>query len=561
MMTETEISYEMVDATAAEDGALSVTDKQSWADLDELHDHTDGRTTAGKWATCEPDEFILDGTFELLPADPSEADTGLWSQSQSGADRMFSVPPVLAVTFSQPHTSLGITLTFSASTGDWCSDLTVRWYDADGALLAERDFTPDKAVYFCDKLVQDYYKIMIIFRATNKPYRFLKLFRIDYGLIENLTDSRITEASLLEEADPISATISVNTFRFGFHADRRFDLLDLTGAYAVFQQQQIVRVRQKVDGVRRNMGLFFTDAPSVEDQRIVTIDCIDYVGLMDQAEYMGGLWLDGITAGDLLADIMQSAGIVDYEIDAELAAATVKGYLPVNTHREALRQLAFAVGAMVTCARGDKLHVIRAPTAASSTIQPHDKVTGHYQEQREYVSGVEVYVHDYVLGGLSNNTTELFSADCDIGEQLVKFSSPATKLSCSGASILESGVNYARLNVTVAGMVTLTGRVYEDQTSLGGSVYAAQMPAGARVNVKTFEDCTLSADPQQTAQRLYDYYQRRVEDTGDLFPVAAAAGDKVELQTAGGRTLTGIVESMDIDLYGGGIAKAVVVGG
>ena len=44
--------YEMVDATTVEDGALSVTDKQSWADLDELHDHTDGRTTAGKWATC-----------------------------------------------------------------------------------------------------------------------------------------------------------------------------------------------------------------------------------------------------------------------------------------------------------------------------------------------------------------------------------------------------------------------------------------------------------------------------------------------------------------------------
>ena len=309
------------------------------------------------------------------------------------------------------------------------------------------------------------------------------------------------------------------------------------------------------------MGLFFTDTPTVKDQHAVTIDCIDYVGLMDQTEYMGGLWLDGITAGDLLADIMQSAGIEDYEIDAELAAATVKGYLPINTHREALRQLAFAIGAMVTCARGDKLHVIRAPTAASSTIQPHDKVTGHYQEQREYVSGVEVYVHDYVLGGLSNNTTELFSADCDIGEQLVKFSSPATKLSCSGASILESGVNYARLNVAVAGMVTLTGRVYEDQTSLGGSVYAAQMPAGARVNVKTFEDCTLSADPQQTAQRIYDYYQQRVEDTGDLFPVAAAAGDKVGLQTSGSRTLTGVVESMDIDLYGGGIAKAVVVGG
>lgn len=145
--------------------------------------------------------------------------------------------------------------------------------------------------------------------------------------------------------------------------------------------------------------------------------------------------------------------------------------------------------------------------------------------------------------------------------ETVKFSTPAANLSCSGATITESGVNYAKLKVTTAGTVTLTGTTYEDQVSLGGSVYVASMPAGGKANVKTVEDCTLSADPQAVAQRLYDYYQRRVEDTGDLFPVTAAAGDLVELQTAGGRTLTGIVESMDIDLYNGGIGKAVIAGG
>ena len=136
------------------------------------------------------------------------------------------------------------TLTFSEPTGDWCNDLGISWYDADDTLLAEQDFSPD---------------------------------------------SRITEASLLEEADHAGSTVTVNAFRFGFHADRRFDLLDFAGTYAVFQQQQIARVRQKIDGARRNLGLFFTDALQVEGQRAVTIDCVDYVGLMEQTGYTG--WL------------------------------------------------------------------------------------------------------------------------------------------------------------------------------------------------------------------------------------------------------------------------------
>lgn len=558
MRTETEISYEMVDATAAADATPTATSKQSWVDLGELHDETEGRT-AGKWATCEVDEFLLDGTFSLFPDDPAAENMGLWSQEQSGADGAFTAPPVLTVTFSQAHTSIGITLTFSEPTGDWCSNVGIAWYDASGTLLKQQDFTPDAATFFCDCLVENYYKVVITFRKTNKPHRFLKLFQVQYGLVENLQGKRITAASLLEETDPTSMTVSVNTFRFAFHADRNFDLLNLANVYAVFQQQQRVHVRQRVDGVVRKMGLFYTDAPEVEDQRAVTIDCIDQIGVLDQTDYMGGLWLGGITAGALLTDIMQSAGMAgEYEIDVALAGVIVKGYLPICTHRQALQQLAFALGAMVSCARRDSLRVCPAPSVASATITPRDKAVGHRQTQRSFVSGVEIYTHNYTL---SSNTTELFKATCKVGAETVKFSTPAASLSCSGATITESGVNYAKLKVTTAGTVTLTGTTYEDQVNLGGSVYVTNMPAGGKANVKTVEDCTLSADPQAVAQRLYDYYQQRVEDTGDLFLVTAAAGDLVELQTAGGRTLTGIVESMDIDLYNGGIGKAVIAGG
>ncbi|MCQ5130856.1 hypothetical protein NE562_14420 [Butyricicoccus faecihominis] len=560
MKTETLIHYELVDPTAAADGAPRADDKQPWVDLAELHDHAEARVPT-RWGTLEQNEFLLDGQYRLFADDPAAEDMGLWSLSQSDDKGRFSQPPALTVGFSNPHTSLGLTLVFSDTTGDWCSALSVQWFDEAGGLLAAQDFAPTGPVYFCDRLVQNYYGLALTFRATNKPYRYLKLFKLIYGMVEELTGDRITEASLLEEADPAGMTVSVNTFRFGFYADRRFDLLDMSGVYSVFQQQQRVTVRQKVDGALREMGTFYTDTPEVEDQRAVSIDCIDLIGVIGQTDYMGGLWLDGIAAGELLGEIMRSAGVTDYEIDPALAGTVVKGYLPVCSHREAVQQLAFAIGAMVRCARSDKVRLVPVPTAAFTVIAPRDKVAGHRQTQRRYVSGVEVYTHHYALTGLSKDRDELFRAVCKAGEERVMFGSPSTSLSCEGAEIVESGVNYARLRVHEEGEVVLTGKSYEDQMSLGGSVYAARLPAGARANVQSFEDCTLTADPQAVAQRLYDYYQRRVEDRGDLFPVAAAAGDAVELQTKGGMTLTGTVESMDIDLTGGGIAKAVIAGG
>lgn len=556
MKTETEINYMLMDPTAAADGALETTARHPWVHLDRLHDEDDTHVMR-KYGTLEPNQFFLDGSYALFPDAPEQQDMGLWSAVMSDETGVFHEPPVLTVTFSKPHTSLGLTLIFSVPTGDWAREVHIKWYGQGGKLVAEHDFFPDSAAYFCDCLIHDYYGLEITFRATNKPRRWLKLFRLYYGLTEYLRGSSISEATILEETDPTSATISVNTLRFGFYADRRFDLLDLTGIYSVFQQQQRVRVRQRVDGVLREMGMFYTDTPSVEEQRIVSMECIDLTGVLDQTDFMGGLWLKGISAQSLLAQIMRSAGTSDYTLDAALADVVVRGYLPICTHREALQQLAFAIGAVVSCARSDKIRIYPMQTAAQSVITPHDKAVGHRQTQRKYVSGVEIYTHNYTVAA---DAQELFKADCTAGEQFVTFSGPAAGLACTGAEIIDSGINFAKLRVAQAGEVRLTGRMYDDQLSLGGSVYAEVMPAAARANVKVIEDCTLAADAQATAQRVYAYYQNRIEDDGALFPVAACAGQTVSVQTIGGRTLTGMVESMEIDLTGGGISNAIIVG-
>lgn len=548
--------YSLYDTSAAEDGVLSMDRVQPFSDFSQLLDE---EQSIGAWATLEANAFVLDGGAELFPEETAGVFAGVWSDRQSGYDGSFAQPPVFTVTFSAAHTTGGITLVFSESTEDWCSHLTIEWFDQSGASLASMDYHPDRANYFCEKQVENFYKLQITFRQTNKPYHFLKLTGIRYGVAMELGGSMLVSCTVLEELNPISSEISVNTLQLRFRTDGgEFDLLDLTGAYALFQQRQKVDVTGSIDGVDMNMGSFYLEVPTVSDN-IVTLECIDLVGTMDDTDYLGGYWPDGIPAGQLIDDIMRSAGLEAdmYTVESSLANIQVRGYLAIQTHRSALQQVAFAVGAVVDCSRSEKISIRQPPACIPKTVPVSRKVVGHKQTQEALVTGVEVFIHHYAL---DDTISELFSETRQPGDYLIQFSRPASSLSVSGATVDASGVNYAKIHVASAGTVTITGRVYEETQILAGSVHTENLPANAKINVKTVTECTLESDAQALAQRVYDHCQRRIEDDGQIILADEQAGDWLEVRNAGGKTLLGTAEQVSIDLTGGFIAKVVTHG-
>lgn len=553
--TSVTAEYSMFDVTAAPDSRFSMPGIMDFSDFAELLDESQ---TLPKWMTLEQDGSDLDGSFCFLPDDIASVFTGVWSAAISDANGRLTTPLTLTVQFSKPHTMPGITLLFSEDTGDWCGDLTITWYDKDGTVMAQQDFQPDSGNYFCAGQVEDFYRLQITFRTTNKPYHYLKLSGIRYGVSMELTGKQLVSCSVLEEVNPTSAELSVNTLQLQFRPDSgAFDLLDLTGAYVLFQQRQRVRVYGIIQDKRLHMGTFYLDEPTATDN-LVTLDCMDLVGTLDDTDYLGGYWPDGIAAKSLLADIMQSAGLdaEDYTLEDTLQDVTVYGYLAIQSHRSALQQLAFTLGAVVSCARSEQIQIRRADTNVK-TVPIGRKVIGHEQTLDPLVTGVEVYVHHYAL---QENESELFRETRQAGEYLIQFSSPAAELSASGAEILKSGINYARIAVQTEREVTLTGRTYEDTQTLSGSVYRENLPANGKENVKTITECTLDADAQALAQRIYDDAQNRMEDSGQVILSDEKAGDCLAVQTAGRKTLIGMAEQVDIDLAGGFLAKVVVRG-
>lgn len=555
MRTDCRIQFDLMDVSAVQDAALSAPDRKPWVDLTQIH-NADG--VLKPWATLEDEGIPLDGSRLLFPDDPAHEFMGWWSGSMSGADGEFAAPPTLTVTFSQPHTSVGLTLVFPANPDDWPKYAAIAWYNQAGAKLEDYPFQVHSANDVYGPLVEDYYKITIQLWGTRKPYHYAKLLGLRYGVLKVFGGDDLISANVVEEVDPLSDELRVNMLYYRFYSPTgEFDMLDLSGAYRAFQERQEMAVSWTIDGKETDVGTYYLQE-AVTDGNVTDATCTDLMGVIDGTEYMGGLWLGGVSVGDLVRDIMASANAVDmYTLDAALSGVILKGYLPICTHREALQMVAFAAGALVSCARGNKIRVFAPPANVSRVIDPDDKAIGHQLTQRELVTGVEVYVHNY---SLPEDTGELFGEECQPGTRMVKFSAPATELTCTGATISAQGPNWAQLAIPAAGKVTLTGKTYEDQTSLGGSIYTPNLPANAKANVMTVEDCTLMADAQAMAQRVYNHYQQRIVEQGDLFPGPWQPGDKIQLKQLSDKALTGMITSMDIDLTGGCISTVEVIG-
>lgn len=549
-----ELKYGLFDVTAADDSTQSCADVQPFADVSILNTPDLDSLTVKPWATLETNQWILDGSKKVFPDEPEKETFGLWSLSQSGDDCNFDTPVVLTCEFTEPHTTVGITFVFREDSSEYASKVVVSYYSSSDSLITEKTFFPDRATYFASGIAENYQKIVCTFYGTSLPNRYLKLTEIKYGAVKIFDDDSVISAQILEEIDPTGAELSINTLEFTAYTTD-FALLDPNGVYAALQQRQAIAT--KVDG--ENFGTFFLDEPESEDDDTTTFKCVDFVGVIDTTDFMGGIYSNK-PVNELVAEIMTSAEVDtgEYSLDTTLATKTVSGYIPICTHREALQQVAFAIGAIVDCSRGKAIKIYPQSTTETGTITHDEKFDGHKVKMTTLVTGVEVTTHRYTL---SADTSSAYEDTLPVGTHTVTFSAPYANLTATGASIITSGANYAIITVPKSGTVTITGKEYEDSTSIVG-VYASELPANAKPNVITCDsNATLvsASNGVEIAQRLYDFYQMRYEDSGEFILGNQKAGQTWRMNSLNNRDLVGVIQSLDINLITG-VAEMKITG-
>lgn len=178
------------------------------------------------YGDLEHNYWLLDDSREVLPNQPTNLDLGLWSTVTSDGSGVFAVPPELRIDFlTAVHSSIGLTFRFYEPTGDYCSLLNIAWYGEENNLLKAGDYEINSPSFFVAEKILDYKKIVITFKKTSLPYRFVKLTGIEFGEKITWSDRDLTEGHMREQLDLSGSSLSINTLNFTVCADdERFDI-------------------------------------------------------------------------------------------------------------------------------------------------------------------------------------------------------------------------------------------------------------------------------------------------------------------------------------------------
>lgn len=563
MRTNTRVEFSLYDVTARGDSAPSCTTAKPFCNLgrDLLLESVPSQN---KYGTLESEQWLMDGSFSFFPEVPEQYFWGLWSTTQSDKNGVFADPPVLDITFTQDHSSSGLTLHFYSPTDDWASRIKIQWFSQDGGLISTALFYPDAVDYYCAKKVENYRRIRIHFLETNRPGRYLKLAGIDYGVYLHFSGHEIVEAHVLEECDPISSEISINTLNVSlYNKEGRFSILNPEGYFDVLQHKQKFTVWEDVKQDARStssvsycMGIFYLSDWSNSGDTLADFSAVDAIGLLDGAPFDGGIY--DTTAAELAEAILTG---YSYTLDENLAAERVQGYIAAGTRREALQQLAFAIGAVVDCSRGELIRIAPAPSKASGMITYDRKLQdGSKVKLNPLITAVAVTAHRYLPG---EATEELYRDTLDPGVYRVTFNAPAVvdSLTVTGAELTESGVNLCTLTVTKAGEVCVTGRKYTDSTVVLRRT-AANLPPNAQDNELTVTDATLvgPSRAEAVAVRVLEHYAQRYEQNFSMVAGDEKLADRLIIQSFGGEMVRGVLTKLEFDLTGGFLADAKVIG-
>ena len=559
--TAPRVTFGLYDLTFKSDATLTTpSDLQAFSKVDDLR--TDN-VNARPYASYEPDFWLLDGEYKFLPADTAAVHVGVVSLDMSDADGDFSTPPVIEIEFGEAHDLPGLSLRFSPYTGDYADSITVDCYD-DVGLLQSDNYTPDDTEFSTETAVDGVTQIIITFNSTNRPYRFLRVQGIDYGSLIVFEGADIQGATVVEEIDPLTAELRVNTLELQLYSeDAQFSLLNPAGDYAALAEHQPINLYEVINGVRVFMGQYFLDTWENTSDRQITMHCVDLIGLMDTIPDYGGLWTGaGTPVQNLLTDIMGAANI-PYELDDALLDSPIIGWIPVGTLRETLQHIAFAIGATVDCSRAWAVRIYAMPWAvaldAVATLTAAQKGAEQMVSLKPAIAGVVMTAHTYeasMTAGIRGPVNGTLAA----GTYEIIFDDPLHDLNVSNATITASGANYAILSVASELYVNLGGYLYEHGTQIV-TVDNPEVASNIRPALRITDATLIHPDNvDDVSQRVFDYYQQRLVQKVRLYAPLIEVGQVVLVDTLYGGQICAVVEKMEIDLGRGMVAQVEMTG-
>lgn len=490
------------------------------------------------YATLEPDGWPLDGSRSVMS---DTVKTGFWSGTASDpVTALLDPAPVITMSFPEKYTATGLTIIFSPGTGEWCPEIGVTWY-ADGAKLRQEIAYPTEASWTVPATVENFDKVTIELIRTNIPGHYAKVQTIELGQVIWFGRDELVSVHLVNEVDPTLSDLTVDTMSVTVQDKQNRSL--------------VPQEKQKMELYRNDqlMATQYIESSSREAQRY-SFSCQSAIGLLED-DYLGGIY----NAAPIEGVLDSLLGGFTYELHGSFAGMTLTGFLPICTRREALHQIVFAIGAVVTTQGDGRLRIVPLSSTISGTFKRAGVFQGASITTQANIARFEVVAHNYTA---SEEEETLLDAERISGtDVLVTFSDPHHSYVISGGTITGSGANWATISAN--GSVTLTGKKYLHSTTRY-TRRNAQVNVSERNNLHSVEEATLihNGNVNAVLDRLYQTAQLRRVLSQEAVITGQRAGDRVTAENPCGKgVIKGYITAMESNLTQNGHTAQVVIMG
>lgn len=483
------IKYGDIAVGAREDFSPSSSDKANFTNFSNFNRNV----SFPKYTNpCELYSTSLDGSCLLVSGSRKKENVGWWSNQISDDDGTFEYPIVMTATAQALYSSIGITLIFDEENNLYANDINIKWYK-DDELLSDKYFTPDSANYFCANRVDYYNKIVVTFYQINMPKNRLKLHGIEYGYGAEFGGDELISVRVIQEISPLSDEISVNTLDFDLRSERDIEFS--------FQDRQTVETY--FDGVLK-ARTFIKDFKRKSKTRW-SVSTEDYIGLLETVPFKGGIY-ENILATNLVKNIFNVAKIPYTIQESVFDGITLSGYIPFTNCREALMQVAFAMGAVVDTSNRQNVYVSVLEESLSQVVPLKRIMQGQSFDKETKMTAFELIAHQFRK---TDESVVLYEASkSGIGTQIfVKFSNPIHDLAITNGEIVKSGANYAIINANNG--CILSGKKYEHNKVIKRKENPLVLSTDAE-NIISIENATLvsAQNVDNLIEKCYNYYNK-----------------------------------------------------
>jgi hypothetical protein len=487
------VEYKQYDASAIADSTATSSSNVSFGNLALIKDNY----KPDDYMTLEEDFTLLDGSFSELPDSPT--DVVFWSDLISDADGNFSTNPSLIISFGSNHSSVGLTLHFS---DEYPLEMIITWYTSTDQIITSETYVIDNSSFFVSKKVDNYKKIKIEFTKA-MPYRFVKMWYVEYGRIFIIDETIVKSAQIVRECSPTSDKISVDSMSVVFmDKNNDFNLANGGGLHSTIQRNQVLEPYRVMDnGTPVKQGEFYIDKYDIVNNT-VTFSCVDKIGLMDNVDFTHGQIYVNVSAGSILDATFLQSGIDDYIIDSETSATLLSGTLKKQSCRKALREVLFACNSIMETHNG--IVTIKKQSKVTQSTVGRNRKFLTVNTKNEYVSDISI---SYTKYALNSAIVQILAQRYSAGTHTIYFATPVSALTTNVGTITEQSAYYCILTLSVESDIIISGKRY-DSTEINTVYSVNEIPAGENKNVKNFTstltDGTIGSDK---AKALLEYYQ------------------------------------------------------